>query len=116
MEYLSKPEEVAQEIIEKCAPKLKAWEISNLRDEIALAIQNERELLESRLQVVDVQAGDTIFLTHPGTFSDLGFARINEVLRRIFPENKIIILEQDLRVDKVLRTKGEANEPSRDTR
>jgi hypothetical protein len=108
---LADPKEIAKEIFTRNAPKLKSWEISALQDEIAAAIQNERDLLESRLQAIDISAGDAIFLSTPGPFSNTAFLRIMEIMTRTFPENEIIIFEAGMRVDNVLRPKDTTNEP-----
>ena len=61
------------------------------------------ELVLKHFQVLKVEPGDTLVLMHPTRLSDVALKRLREQLVPRFPDNKIMLLEEDMRFG-VIRT------------
>lgn len=82
--------------------KILSWFAGLLADEI------KKRLLEAdaKVRVLNLQPGDTIVLRHPKHLSDLATDRLKQQMEELFPENKVIILEEGMDI-KVTRTRKE---------
>ena len=46
------------------------------------------------MQVLSLKPGDVVVLRHPGKLSDIAFAIMRESIQPLFPDNKIMLLEE----------------------
>ena len=74
-------------------------------------IQGELKQFGARIEVLELNPGDVVILSIPGSLSDVAYKSISNSFQEIFPHNKVIILENDLHIDGILRPQKAANEP-----
>ena len=108
---LKSPQEIAHEIIVRNARAVDGEDVLMLRDEIAQAIQFERDLLAMRVQVLEPRAGDVLFVSCPDHLSEQSIAHVQHAFGQVLPGIKIILLEKRLQLDCVVRPEA-ANVPA----
>jgi hypothetical protein len=64
----------------------------------------------TRFEVVELHPGDIIFLSIPGSLAPEILEFSKTFLKDAFPENRVIILENDMHIDAIVRPEA-ANEP-----
>ena len=104
------PQEIAKEIILNNATGIDSDVVLMVRDEIAQAIQAERDLLTARIQVMDAHPGDILFVSTPDKLSDKAYEHISGVFKQFFPGLKTVILEGGMMINGVVRPET-INEP-----
>jgi len=105
------PQDIAKAIIDKYALASDLQDVSQAQNEIARAIQDERERLDFRIRVLDVQPGDALILSTPDTLTPPFRKRLMQEFEILFPKiKKIVILEKAVMVHSVVRGEA-ANEP-----
>ena len=97
------PQDIAKAIIEKYALASDLQDVLQAQDAIARAIQDERDRLESRIQVLDVRPGDTLFISTPDMLTDRAYTHVENEFVKLFPHTKIVILEKGLYLHSVVR-------------
>jgi hypothetical protein len=56
------------------------------------------------IKAADVQAGDTVYFSHPGKLSHVGLERFVDAAKRSFPDGvKVTVLEEGMTIEGILR-------------
>lgn len=72
---------------------------SRLAERITDAIKNEINFALVEVSRTKVKPGDTLILRHRGILSDRESQYLIASMKDIFPNNKIIVLEDDMNID-----------------
>ena len=67
------------------------------------AIEALPEIKTAAVEVMRLRPGDTIVMTHDGVMKNDAVFRIKRQLEKMFPAQLVLILEEKLRVDCILR-------------
>lgn len=104
MDIQKQPEEIAREIILRNAKDIDVQDVVMLRDDIAQAIQTERDVVAARVQVANFQPGDTIMLSCPDKLSDYAYDRLSQIAQAVFGEEvRVIVMDGGMSIDCILR-------------